>query len=273
MSDEVGLLSIGEAAKQVGVSRRTIERWIKDGKLYAAPTEADRRRRLVNLEDVKAVLVEQQAKPSAHETLRRTKITRSGTDDPAMTEPQEDDARRQDQELVDKALLLVYHHSSRLQSQLSPDAAHPLSLDQLRQGPLGHDLNLIMQIARGERYGNRFGLLEAVESILQLLFWPAAADDYRVPLAFWSTGLGRKLMAAKFRVFKPNELVTIEQAAQEFGVSRASVQRWMQDRTLNYVIDEQSGCAYVIRRDVDNLKRVAIELGRADSERLAARTG
>jgi hypothetical protein len=34
----------------------------------------------------------------------------------------------------------------------------------------------------------------------------------------------------------------------------------MDDRTLNYVRDDMSGRTFVVRRDVDNLKRVAQEV-------------
>jgi hypothetical protein len=34
----------------------------------------------------------------------------------------------------------------------------------------------------------------------------------------------------------------------------------MDDRTLNYGRDDMSGRTFVVRRDIDNLKRVAAEL-------------
>ena len=51
-----------------------------------------------------------------------------------------------------------------------------------------------------------------------------------------------------------------KEAAQQLGVTRPTIYRWMDDRTLNYVRDDMSGRTFVVRRDIDNLKRVAAEL-------------
>jgi hypothetical protein len=47
-------------------------------------------------------------------------------------------------------------------------------------------------------------------------------------------------------------------------VTRPTIYRWMDDRTLNYVRDDMSGRTFVVRRDIDNLKRVAAELSAQD---------
>ena len=73
-----------------------------------------------------------------------------------------------------------------------------------------------------------------------MLFWPAAAEDYTVPRSFWDTDLGRMLALAKYRAYDP-ELVSIGSAAQQLGVTRPTIYRWMDDRTLNYVRDDMSG--------------------------------
>jgi len=161
---------------------------------------------------------------------------------------------------VDQALQLVYSHHHRLISQLHPPAFSPLSLDQLRQGPLGRDLLRLASLARGETREPKEGVLAAIDSVVQLLFWPAAADDYSVPRSFWDTDLGRMLALAKYRAYDPAELVSIGNAAQQLGVTRPTIYRWMDDRTLNYVRDDMSGRTFVVRRDIDNLKRVAAEL-------------
>ncbi|CAA9525894.1 MAG: hypothetical protein AVDCRST_MAG73-557 [uncultured Thermomicrobiales bacterium] len=163
------------------------------------------------------------------------------------------------QDVIDQALQLVYSHHHRLVSQLFPAAFQPLSLEQLRQGPLGQDLTKLSQLARGQVRVAREGVLDAIESVLQLLFWPAAADDYTVPRSFWDTDLGRMMALAKYRAFEPNELVSIGNAAQQLGVTRPTIYRWMDDRTLNYVRDDMSGRTFVVRRDIDNLKKVAAE--------------
>ena len=163
------------------------------------------------------------------------------------------------QDVIDQALQLVYSHHHRLVSQLYPAAFKPLSLDQLRQGPLGQDLQRLATLARGQIREPKERVLSAIESVVQLLFWPAAADDYSVPRSFWDTELGRMMALAKYRAFDPAELVSIGNAAQQLGVTRPTIYRWMDDRTLNYVRDDMSGRTFVVRRDIDNLKRVAME--------------
>jgi excisionase family DNA binding protein len=164
------------------------------------------------------------------------------------------------QDVIDQALQLVYSHHHRLVHQLYPAAYKALSLEQLRSGPLGQDLQRLSMLARGQIRESKDHVLTAIESIVQLLFWPAAADDYSVPRSFWDTDLGRMLALAKFKAFEPNELVSIGNAAQQLNVTRPTIYRWMDDRTLNYVRDDMSGRTFVVRRDIENLKNVAREL-------------
>lgn len=164
------------------------------------------------------------------------------------------------QAAIDDALQLVYSQHHRLIGQLHPQAFHELSLDDLRDGPLGLDLQRLSSLARGETREPKDLVLSAIDSVLQVLFWPAAADDYTVPRSFWDTELGRMLALAKYRAYDPTELVSIGNAAQQLGVTRPTIYRWMDDRTLNYVKDDMSGRTFVVRRDIDNLKRVAAEL-------------
>ncbi len=252
-------ISIAEASKRFGVSRRTIERWIRAGRLAAAPGQRDRRERLVHPDDVSALTAE------THRS--RPKGSAQGLDDgsptPAGSPPPAEVAivrgEPDYQDVIDQALQLVYSHQHRLISQLHPEAVQRLSLDQLRQGPLGHDLGRLAALARGEVREPKQRVLEAIESVLQLLFWPAAADDYSVPPSFWDTELGRMLALAKYRAFEASELVSIGNAARQLGVTRPTIYRWMDDRTLNYVRDDMSGRTFVVRRDIDILRRMAME--------------
>lgn len=163
------------------------------------------------------------------------------------------------QGVMDNALQLVYSHHHRLVSQLMPEAFKSLTLEQLRKGPLGQDLLRLARLAQGQTREPKEQVIDAIDSVLQLLFWPAAADDYSVPRPFWDTDLGRMLALAKYRAYDPTELVSIGNAAQQLGVTRPTIYRWMDDRTLNYVRDDMSGRTFVVRRDIDHLKRVAIE--------------
>ena len=164
------------------------------------------------------------------------------------------------QAAIDDALQLVYSQHHRLISQLHPESFRELTLVELREGPLGQDLQRLAALARDEVREPKDLVLSAIDSVLQILFWPAAADDYMVPRSFWDTDLGRMLAFAKFRAYDRTELVSIGNAAQQLGVTRPTIYRWMDDRTLNYVKDDMTGRTFVVRRDIDNLKRVAAEL-------------
>lgn len=169
------------------------------------------------------------------------------------------------QQVIDQALQLVYSHHHRLINQLHPGAFQPLSSDELREGPLGRDLQKLAKLARGEVREPKDQVLTAIESIVQLLFWPAASDEYMVPRTFWDTDLGRMLALAKYRAYAPNELVSIGNAAQQLNVTRPTIYRWMDDRTLSYVKDDMSGRTFIVRQDIDNLKRVEAEFAPAES--------
>jgi len=162
--------------------------------------------------------------------------------------------------VIEQALELVYSHHHRLVSQLFPEAFRDLTMEQLRGGPLGRDLSRLATLARGQSRESKDHVLKAIESVLQLLFWPAAADDYTVPRSFWDTDLGRMMALAKFRAFEPNELLSIGAAAEVLEVTRPTIYRWMDDRTLNYVRDEISGRTFIIKRDIESLREVAASL-------------
>lgn len=171
------------------------------------------------------------------------------------------DTESRDYDLViDQALELVYSHHHRLFTQLSREKFNDLSMEQLRKGTLGGDLTRLADLARGRTRESKDHVLKAIESVLQLLFWPAAADDYTVPRSFWDTDLGRMMALAKFRAFEPNELLSIGAAAEFLEVTRPTIYRWMDDRTLNYVRDEISGRTFIVKRDIESLKEVAASL-------------
>jgi excisionase family DNA binding protein len=157
------------------------------------------------------------------------------------------------EDTIDEALRIVYSHHHRLVSRLFPDAERPLNMESLRSGPLGRDLRKLAALARGEIREPKETVLERIETVLQLLFWPPMADDYTVPRAFWETHLGRMMSMAKYRAYEPAELVSIGAAAQKLGVTRPTIYRWMDERHLGYVRDEMSGRTFVVQSDVESL--------------------
>jgi excisionase family DNA binding protein len=156
---------------------------------------------------------------------------------------------------MDDALLLVYSHHHRLMRRLHPDTVRKLEIEDLRAGPMGQDLEKLAAIAQGEAREERDRVLEAIDSVLQMLFWPPASETYQVPRSFWETELGRMISMAKFRSYEPADLVSIGNAAQQLGVTRPTIYRWMDDRTLGYVRDEMSGRTFVVRDDVEVLRQ------------------
>ncbi|CAA9587369.1 MAG: hypothetical protein AVDCRST_MAG88-4173, partial [uncultured Thermomicrobiales bacterium] len=125
---------------------------------------------------------------------------------------------------------------------------------QLREGPLGEDLSRLAQIAGGVLQAGRDEVLGAIDSVLQLLFWPVGADAYTVPRSFWEQPLGKMLSLAKLRSFEPNDLLSIGQAATVLKVTRPTIYRWMDDKALDYVRDDMSGRTFVVRQDVEAMK-------------------
>lgn len=162
--------------------------------------------------------------------------------------------RQSYQDTIDNALRLIYTQHHRLMTRMYPDAVQALGIDQLREGPLGKDLGRLGALARGEVREAKDRVLEAIDSVLQILFWPPGSEDYTVPRSFWETDLGRMISMAKFRAYEPTELVSIGNAAQQLGVTRPTIYRWMDDRTLGYVRDEMSGRTFVVRQDVESLR-------------------
>ncbi len=158
------------------------------------------------------------------------------------------------QAIIDEALQLVYSQHYRIISRLYPAAMTRISLEQLREGPLGEDLSRLAQIATGTLRAGREEVLGAIDSVLQLLFWPVGAESFTVPRSFWEQPLGKMLSLAKLRSFEPNDLISIGQAANHLNVTRPTIYRWMDDKSLDYVRDDMSGRTFVVRQDVEAMK-------------------
>jgi len=165
------------------------------------------------------------------------------------------------QRVIDEALRLLYSHHYRLMSRLLPRAVEQVQMSdeellaELRASPLGQVLQRLAAVAQGKLSERRERILENIELVLQLLFWAPGAEDYSVPRSFWESELGRLLSQAKYRAYEPSELVSIGKAAQDLGVTRPTIYRWMDERKLEYVRDEHSGRTFIIRRDVEALRQ------------------
>lgn len=163
--------------------------------------------------------------------------------------------RMTDQEIIDQALLALGSQQYRLAKRLSPRSPAPLTLDQLHQSELGQDLGRLSAISKGEIRADRQQVLTVIDDVLSVLFTPPWGDDYSVPRSFWESDFGRMLSMAKYRAYEPTDLISIGNAAQQLGVTRPTIYRWMDDRTLGYVRDEMSGRTFVVREDVEALRQ------------------
>lgn len=212
-------VTISEAAKRLGVSRRTVTRRIKSAGLHVMTDERDKRIRLVSFRAIEGLIV-----------------PLSGVW----------------QQTIDDVLRVLLSHTHRIATALYPEG-QPLSIEQARQSRVGRDLATLARLASGELKLPRSGVDEILQAVLQIMFWPPMADDYLVPRALWETGLGRMLSMARFSSFESNELMSIGQAAARLEITRPTLYRFMDDGVLNFVRDERVGRVYVVRRDVDAL--------------------
>ena len=96
-------------------------------------------------------------------------------------------------------------------------------------------------------------VFQSVRAILDLLFWPAGADVYEVQHPFWTEPLGKMLSQAKWRSVDHAELMSIGAAAEQLGVARPTIYRWMYAGAVESVRDDTSDRFYVLRRDINTI--------------------
>jgi hypothetical protein len=171
----------------------------------------------------------------------------------ALHRAADDDLDPDTQRVIDETLRSLYRrahlHLTRL-GQTSP----PVSTTQLRESPLGEDLHWLARVARGEGPADQEEVFRAMDSILDLLSWPAGEDRNEVPRAFWSTPLGKMLAEARRRVIDKDDLMRVGDAAAALHVTRPTIYRWLEDQTLDIVLEEASGRTFVLRDQVGRLK-------------------
>ena len=166
-----------------------------------------------------------------------------------------------DEAVLDQALRLVADHHRALGAMLGrPDV--PVSLADLRQSPLGRDLRLLA--AAGRRTADPAAIQAAAARVADLLLRPLAADDYDVPAWFWATEVGRLLARAERVAHGPDRLLTTGEVAAGLGVTRAVVDRWLADGSLQTTPDED-GRPLVPRGEVERRRAIADELAGSGS--------
>jgi len=153
--------------------------------------------------------------------------------------------------VIDQTLRLIHSQLHRFHRHLTGTMPAAVSVEQLRTGPLGQDLERLARIARGEERVPADQVFQSVRAILDLLFWPAGADIYEVQHPFWTEPLGKMLSQAKWRSIDHAELMSIGAAAEQLGVARPTIYRWMYAGTVESVRDDTSDRFYVLRRDIN----------------------
>ena len=156
------------------------------------------------------------------------------------------------QNAVDLVLRMTYSQFYRYSVLLFGKGPEIQSVKELREGPLGQDLEVIKRIALGEISRDQKELLRAVEAVIELLFWPAGEEYPSVPREFWDT-IGEVLVLALFRVLGEEQFLGAKETATLLGTSRSKVYRWVDERILrSYQLPDQERL-YILRQDVEKL--------------------
>ena len=61
-------------------------------------------------------------------------------------------------------------------------------------------------------------------------------------------------LAAELRRLRAAAKLTHEEVIQQTGITRPTIYRWMDDKSLDYVRDDMSGRTFVVRHDVEAMK-------------------
>ncbi len=198
-------VSIATAAQWSGVSRRTIERWVKRGLLSSEPDELDRRQALVSLHQLGKLLEAKGDVSGSAPTL--PPIPKP----PSVPDPNQD--------TIDACLRQVSEHEVFLSNQLfpievlSPGPIHPNS-------PLRLTLDSLSQASRGKREATPVVILRQIDDVLSAIFAAADRRAFAVPDEFWSEPLGSMLALAKLQALtvRGGGVVDLEVEAEELEV-------------------------------------------------------
>ena len=136
---------------------------------------------------------------------------------------------------------------SYVTAELPRVLAENFPIDPKRQGIFGHSMGGHGALVAALRNPGQYRSVSA--------FAPIAAPS-RSP---W----GRKAFSGylgedrnQWSAYDASELVSIGNAAQQLGVTRPTIYRWMDEKQLNYVRDDMSGRTFVVRRDIERRKEI-----------------
>jgi hypothetical protein len=179
-----------------------------------------------------------------------------------------------DQAAIDQVLRLVSEYHLRLGGELGRSSPSP-SLSALRRSPLGRKLRRLAAVAQGTDDAAAATIRRDADDVVAMLLRPLAAVDFHAPAWFWQTSLGRLIAAAVYRTYRTDDLFCPASAAERLNLDRATIDRWLDDGTLDSVRDD-TGARFIPVRTIERLRDVARILegpawtrSRPQSERVA----
>jgi hypothetical protein len=232
--EPVGFVSLAEAAKRAGCSVRTVLRWVEQGLVETASHPTNRRRRLVSLADLE------------HMTRHRTN-------------PEEEAAAREAREAADRAAIVTTVRGVYQQAALAGEGIgfrlHELTDEQLAASPVAYRLSLLVGAVRGDASKPPEDLQDALDEVLQALYFDPVTLRTDVPDAFWSDSLiGRHLARAKLLLHPPADLVSLNQIASIVGLPRDHVANIVQALQVERFFDPDEQRWFYPRAVIDAIR-------------------
>jgi hypothetical protein len=160
-----------------------------------------------------------------------------------------------DQATIDQALRLIAEYHHRVGVELGRTTTSP-SLSVLRRSPLGRKLRRLAAVAQGTEDVATATIRRDADDVVALLLRPLAAADYQIPAWFWQTALGRLIAGAVYRTYRADDLFCPSSAAERLNLDRKTIDRWLDDGTLDSVRDE-TGARFVPVQTIERLRDVA----------------
>jgi hypothetical protein len=160
-----------------------------------------------------------------------------------------------DQAAIDQALRLIAEYHLRLGIELGRTTTSP-SLSVLRRSPLGRKLRGLTAVAQGTDDAAAATIRRDADEVVALLLRPLASADFHVPAWFWQTALGRLIAGAVYRTYRADDLFCPSSAAERLNLDRQTIDRWLDDGTLDSVRDE-TGARFIPVQTIERLRDVA----------------
>jgi hypothetical protein len=196
-----GFVTPAEAARRVGRSARTVERWVQEGLVDTIPHPTDRRRKLLSVASLDRMIG---LSPETAAAARAAAEAVAAADQAAIA-------------AVVRGLNRRLIGSGRTIGVAVPD----LPDEHLLETELARDLTALVQNVRGE-YSDPPGSIQArLHGVLEALYGDPVAGKVAVPDGFWSEGVvGRHLARAQLLMHPPGSLVTLTEVTTALGVPR-----------------------------------------------------